>query len=309
VLGPGDAVRIGVSLPVFLSRTAPVPDVPALARQAERLGMDAVWAGDHLSAGMSLLESTVVLAAAAAVTERITIGYAVMLLALRQPAWAAKQIGTLQLLSGNRLALGVGVGGEWPQEWQAAGIAPRERGRRTDAILATLPSLLAGEPTRLGTEPGEPVVTLAPAAPMPPLWVGGGSEHALRRAVRHGAGWLGSMIDPPRLAARVGTLTGLAEQAELPEVPPVGVVVFAALADSGVPPHGDRLAGFLSRIYGLPAEHAAEIVVSGPPALLAERLHQYAAAGASQFVVAPSGPDIAEQYALVARARAALAGM
>lgn len=303
-------IPIGVSLPTMtLPRNGRIPDLAGLARHAEHLGLDAVWAGDHLSAGTPTLDSTVALAAAAAVTERITIGYAVMLLALRQPAWAAKQIGTLQLLSGNRVALGVGVGGEWPQEWQAAGVARRERGRRTDAILEVLPSLLAGEPTRLGTEPGEPVVTLAPAAPMPPVWVGGGSEHALRRAIRHGAGWLPSMISPTRLATRVGTLTALADRAELPRVPPVGVVVFAALSEGEVPPHGDRLAGYLSRIYGVPAEHAAAIVVSGPPTLLAQRLGEYAAAGAGRFVVAASGPDIAEQYALVAQARALLSGI
>jgi alkanesulfonate monooxygenase SsuD/methylene tetrahydromethanopterin reductase-like flavin-dependent oxidoreductase (luciferase family) len=86
----------------------------------------------------------------------------------------------------------------------------RERGRRTDAALAVLARLIAGEPTRLADLPGQPVVTLAPAAPVPPILVGGNSEAALRRAAAYGDGWFPSQITPAALAAGAAKLRQLA---------------------------------------------------------------------------------------------------
>lgn len=89
--------RVGAQLPIHAAYPGgEIADVRRFARHAEQVGLDVVWAGDHLTTGFRLLESTVALTAAAAVTERLQIGYAVMLLALRQPAWAAKQIVSLQ---------------------------------------------------------------------------------------------------------------------------------------------------------------------------------------------------------------------
>lgn len=295
-------VEVGVSLPVFLARTGGgVPDLAGVARHAEDVGLDAVWCGDHLTTGAPLIESTVALSVAAAVTERVRLGFAVMLLALRQPAWAAKQIASVQLVSGNRLTLGVGVGGQWPEEWTAGGVDLAGRGRRTDAILAALPGLLAGEPTRLTTEPGEPEVTLAPGVPMPPVWAGGLSEAALRRAVRFGQGWLGSLITPDQLGEFAGKLAELAGAAGV-GTPEVGTIVFATLSERDTVT-GDGFAGYLTKTYGLPPEQAARIVVAGTPARLAGRLDEYRAAGASRIVVATIGGDVRGQYDLVAEAR------
>lgn len=99
------SLEIGVILPTSSPQPgqAILGDVRESARHAEELGLDSVWSTDHLIAGAPMLDSSVVLATAAAVTERITVGYNVMLLALRPVAWAAKQINTLQLVSNNRL--------------------------------------------------------------------------------------------------------------------------------------------------------------------------------------------------------------
>lgn len=85
-------------------------DVRESARFAEEIGLDSVWSTDHMIASGPMLDSSVVLATAAAVTERITVGFNVMLLALRPVAWAAKQVNTLQLVSGNRWFLGSAQG-------------------------------------------------------------------------------------------------------------------------------------------------------------------------------------------------------
>ena len=99
-----------------------------------------------------MLDSTVVLATAAAVTDRITIGFGVMLLALRPVAWAAKQISTLQYVSGDRIVLGVGTGNPAHGDigWRAADVPYENRGPLTDEALRVLPGLVTGQATVLG---------------------------------------------------------------------------------------------------------------------------------------------------------------
>jgi Luciferase-like monooxygenase len=101
VLRLGVTIKIGVILPTSTpDPTKPIlGDVRASARLAGEAGLDSVWSTDHLVASAPILDSTVVLATAAAVTDRITIGFGVMPLALRPVAWAAKQIATLQQVS------------------------------------------------------------------------------------------------------------------------------------------------------------------------------------------------------------------
>lgn len=118
---------------------------------------------------------------AAAVTQRIQIGFAVMLLALRHPARTVKQLTSLQVISRGRLVLGVGGGGENPPEWQAATVPIAERGRRTDAILAALPEMLQGRRAELADPVAAVIPELAPTGASPPIWIGGRSDSALRR--------------------------------------------------------------------------------------------------------------------------------
>jgi alkanesulfonate monooxygenase SsuD/methylene tetrahydromethanopterin reductase-like flavin-dependent oxidoreductase (luciferase family) len=130
---------IGVFLPSLSERKAAVPDPVAAAVHAESLGFESVWVVDQLVAGTGnpILDSTLVLAGAAAVTERIGLALGVLVVPLRQRAWIAKQVTTLQHLSGGRLVLGLGVGGDrHDQSWQAVGVPRSERGRRLDATLA-----------------------------------------------------------------------------------------------------------------------------------------------------------------------------
>ncbi|MEZ0292208.1 MAG: LLM class flavin-dependent oxidoreductase, partial [Solirubrobacteraceae bacterium] len=168
--------RWGVLLPTFdPHRTGGALPTLEAARLAEAAGFDAVWAGDHLACPAPVLDAPTCLAAAAAVTERVELGIAVLQLGLRQPAWAAKQLATLDALSGGRLALGVGVGGEFPEEFAAAGVTHRDRGARLDELLGVLPDLLTGRPVRhSGPALQLDVPALEPAMPAPPrLLVGG----------------------------------------------------------------------------------------------------------------------------------------
>ncbi|GGS05700.1 N5,N10-methylene tetrahydromethanopterin reductase [Streptomyces humidus] len=313
-------LHTGVSLPISGDD---IPDVTATARYAESAGFDSVWVGDHLADGRPLLESTLALAAAAAVTTRVRVGLGVLQLALRQPVWAAKQIATLQCLSGGRLVLGVGTGGSVPAEWRAAGIALDGRGRRTDRVLAALPGLLTGQRTPLaglvprpggtpagsgspGTADAPEEVTLAPAVPRPPLWIGGGSGRALRRVAEYGDAWLAAATPPGELADAGGRLGELAAQYGRP-APQVAALVIAA----GVREHGERaagqLAGFLSARLGMDPGRAARAAVAGGPAAIAERLDAYRAAGVHHVVLAPFGTDWRRQFDVFAEARQLLA--
>ncbi|MFC7591703.1 LLM class flavin-dependent oxidoreductase [Nonomuraea antimicrobica] len=144
-------LEIGVILPgVAVQRREGITPAAA-ARHVEDVGLDGVWHGDHLAIGAPTLDAPIVLATAATATSRIRIGTSVFVPAIRPLAWAAKQIATLQYVSGDRLVLGVGSGGGAGQ-WAAAGVTYAQRGRRTDTALELLPRLLAGEPTRLPYE-------------------------------------------------------------------------------------------------------------------------------------------------------------
>jgi Luciferase-like monooxygenase len=107
-----------------------------------------VFVGDHLISVRPLLDSVVTLATAAAVTERIRLGFGVMVVPLRHPAWVAKQVASLQHLSGNRVILGLGSGGRvhGMAGWEAVRVPFAAGGRRLDAALDVLPRLIAGEP-------------------------------------------------------------------------------------------------------------------------------------------------------------------
>jgi alkanesulfonate monooxygenase SsuD/methylene tetrahydromethanopterin reductase-like flavin-dependent oxidoreductase (luciferase family) len=174
---------IGVFLPSLSHRDANVADPIAAAREAEALGFESAWVIDQLVAGTghSILDSGTVLSAAAAVTNRILLGYGVLIVPLREPAWVAKHVATLQRLSGDRVILGVGVGDDrHAASWEAVGVARSERGGRLDAALAVLPDLIAGK--------GVDRTQLLPGATVPPIVVGGQSEAAVTRATTHDGG-------------------------------------------------------------------------------------------------------------------------
>ncbi len=142
-----------------------------------------------------------------------------MLLGLRAPAWAAKQLQTIDHLAGpGRLRLGVGVGGEFPEEFEAAGVNVRERGARLDDALNVLPDLLCGRPVEYD---GRAVSVRSPAlgpavASLPPVYIGGRGEPALRRAARVGDAWLPMWLSPSKVAERSAQLAEIALENDRP---------------------------------------------------------------------------------------------
>jgi alkanesulfonate monooxygenase SsuD/methylene tetrahydromethanopterin reductase-like flavin-dependent oxidoreductase (luciferase family) len=300
--------EIGVSLPEVLPPGTALPDVPGLARVAEQAGLDGVWAADRLVNGdLSTLDPAVTLAAAAAVTSRVDIGFAVLVPSLRPLAWAAKQVATLAHLAGPRLRLGVAAGAGPDTEYQLAGFDRAERGRRTGDFLRLLPSLLGGQPTPVPELPGQPVAQLRPAVPVPPVWVGGQGPAALRRAVRYGDGWLSGLPTPEEFADTRARLFDLADQAGRPR-PRTGVGLHAALGPRPGPELKQRTVAALRTAYGLPAERAGQVAVAGTPAEVAGQLARYVAAGADLIVVVCDPEPAPDAWELLAQARQLLRG-
>lgn len=302
-------VRWGVLLPTFDAlHSGRTPPLIEGARMAEELGFDAGWVGDHLSCNVPVLESAVALAAAAAVTERVSLGFSVMLLALRAPAWNAKQIQTIDALSGGRLELGVGIGGEHPEEFEAAGVPLAERGARVDEILTILPDLLLGRPVEhVGGKLEVRAPALAPALPrMPRLLIGGRREAALRRAARFGDAWLPIWLSPEVISDRRDALAELAGARGRP-APSITLLILTRV-DDALARSRKVAAEHLQGQYRLSLEAVERWAALGPVARVAEQLEAYVEAGVSEFILMPLGGDPLAQYERFAELRAALSG-
>jgi alkanesulfonate monooxygenase SsuD/methylene tetrahydromethanopterin reductase-like flavin-dependent oxidoreductase (luciferase family) len=297
----GDLKRFGVGTGSAAARLA------VAARHVEDLGFESVWTADLIIGdGTPAIEAVVTLTTAAAVTERVRVGFGVLVLPLRPVVWTAAQIASLQHLSGNRVLLGIGSGG-FPGSpfWRAAGVPGRERGALTDMALDVLPRLISGQPTILAGDES-PLVTLAPPAEVPPILVGGNSGTAMRRSVTRGFGWFPSLLTPETLRARLVKLREMTGRDGLPQ-PEITVGGHAmAGKENATQPARAEFARRLVDVHRLPAGEAANVPLYGTPGQIAERLASYAAAGASRVVLGLDGDDWMHQCELLAEARTML---
>ncbi|MCG5212879.1 LLM class flavin-dependent oxidoreductase [Streptosporangium sp. KLBMP 9127] len=304
-------LKIGISLPTMAEVLPLGPGAVAeAARRAESSGLDSVGAADVLIGdGTVSLESIAVVATAAAVTQRVSLDFGVLSLPTRPTAMLAAQIQTLQYLSQGRIRLGVGLGGFAGSPFWAAVNAPAKgRGRLVDVALEELPRLIAGEPTPVGPGPDQPIVTLAPGTPVPPIMIGGGDGDAvLRRVVAHGDFWLPSFMTPGQVAAAAARLRDLAESSGRRRPPGIQIGVHAVLGDDPA----DRTAREamwreLGPAFAMTPEQIAEATITGGPAEAAERLAAYAEVGIDEVGIGVHSGDYLRQLDLIAEVRALL---
>ena len=269
------------------------------ARLIEELGFDGAWVGDHLACPSPLLDAMGCLTAAAAVTERIALGFSVLLLGLRPPAWTAKQLVTLDALApGGRLRLGVGVGGEFPEEFAAAGVPLERRGRRVDETLAVLGDLLAGRPVHYQGSvisvdvdaPPAPDHGLSPAiATLPPIYTAGRGEPALRRAARYADFWMPMWLSPESIAKRLDTLAELAAAANRPRPRLASLILVHADRDRARAREQADI--HLRGQYGMGLDRVEHWTGLGSAEQLTEQLAAYVAVGVEEFILMPLGAD------------------
>ncbi len=179
-------MKLGVFLPTYLlpgEENRHGEQIRRFAVHAEELGFDSLFATDHLLTAqrfyrVSWTEPMVTLSFAAAVTTRIALGTSILVLPTHNPVVLAKEIATLQHLSGGRFIYGVGTGW-YPPEFEATGGTSGQRGRRTDEVLnASMQVLNAPDQTYQGTFHQFSNITVEPLAQVPPVWVAGGRQFA-----------------------------------------------------------------------------------------------------------------------------------
>jgi len=195
------------------------------ARRAEQAGFESVWIGDHIAlpdehnGRRPRLEAVVAIAHLAAVTSRVRLGFGVLVLPQRQPVLLARQLSSIDILSGGRLTVGIGVGYVEP-ELRALGVSLADRGARTDEYLAAMRVLWTEpEPSFQGRFVSfEGVYQQPPPVqrPHPPIVVGGHSEAACRRAAMTAHGWYGVYLDVEEAADALSRLREVAARCDRP---------------------------------------------------------------------------------------------
>jgi probable F420-dependent oxidoreductase len=256
--------------------------VLALAREGERLGLHSAMIADHVvfpvtsesaypytldrrhPSGGDALETFSILGVVAGATERLRLVTSVLVLPYRNPVLTAKMVASLDVLSGGRVTLGVGVG--WlREEFEALGAPDFEkRGAVSDEWIAILkrlwtrsPASFEGKFYRFTDIRAEP---LPLQKPHPPIWVGGHSPAALRRTARHGDGWhpvgaiAASPLPPEEMVRHLDTLKRLTE-AEGRDFSALTISYKAPLYDAAVPDRDGARRSF----SGTPQEIAADI--------------------------------------------------
>jgi probable F420-dependent oxidoreductase len=231
-------LRIGAKLP----NSGPLPQalgIPAMARALEAAGFDSLWVADHVVLPRSIdshypfaadgratwpsdspyVEALIALALAASVTERATLGTAVLVLPLRSPVMFAKQAASIDTASGGRLRLGVGAG--WlKEEFDALNVPFADRGARTEEWIELARDCWTATPAAHESEryslPANVLMVPPPERPIPFL-MGGHSRLALERAGRLTDGWLGQQalpeIDTGELVAAAASMRQAARDA------------------------------------------------------------------------------------------------
>jgi probable F420-dependent oxidoreductase len=283
-------VPIGVAIPQTFGGPIDTRRIRDFLRRAEALDVHSVWVVEQILGSMASLEPVHLLTYAAAVTERVRLGSAVLLTALRSPVHLAKSLATLDQLSHGRLIVGVGLGGS-TQVYPAHGLnAARRTARFAEGLrlmkrLWTEPRVtMAGEFFKLDDASMQPKPV---QHPHPPLWFGGHHPQALRRAVELGDGFMGAgSASTAAFAEHVTCLRGiLAEAGRDPSSFPIGKRVYIAV-DRDRARAGKRLAEWFGAFYGRPAL-AEEVSVWGEPEACVDGLRAVLAAGAGFLMLNP----------------------
>ncbi len=295
-------LRIGAQLAAL-----PPGEARALASRLERLGYDSLWVPDHIAFHYPIYEALAHLAFLAAVTERVRLGTSVFLLPLRSAGLAAKQIATIDVLSGGRITMGVGIGGEARVEYDLCGVPHGERGARASEAIRVMKRLWSGgqvdfegrfnrfKTVRIDPPPAQPGG--------PPIWVGGRSEAALRRAARLGDGYVSYVFTPKRIRAALEVIHREAEAAGRAlrnfEVAHLFFITVRPSYEDAL----DQATAILSARYNQDfREPARKYAILGPPADCAEQLRRFAEAGVQNLILSPIVPagEMVDQFEILA---------
>jgi alkanesulfonate monooxygenase SsuD/methylene tetrahydromethanopterin reductase-like flavin-dependent oxidoreductase (luciferase family) len=273
-----------------------IDELVQMVEQVDRCDFDSLWVGDHISMPIPFLDPLQQIAQAAVISRRLTFGVGVYLLPLRNFAPVAKQVSTLDLMTEGRLIFGVGVGGEFPKEYEASGIPHSERGARLSDGIRVLKKFWSGAPvTHESPFLKFENVAMRPTPWQkggPPIWCGGRSKPALRRAARIGDGWHSYAITSDMYRDGLALIKETAEEVGRSFSPfGTGHLLFARVSDD-YESALDEAADHLSTRYNMNMRPAAKRYGAiGTPQDVAEAIRNFYEAGVRHITL-----DIAGVY-------------
>lgn len=295
--------RLRVGLQTLHRRSEPAsgpwqPRIDALVALVERLdagGFDSLWSGDHVAFTLPILDPLLQLAQAAVASRRLLLGTSVYLLPLRHPANAAKLAASLDHLTEGRFIFGVGLGGEFPKEYEVCGVPLAERGARMSEAIAVLRTLWRGEPaTHHGRFFDFADVAMQPPPRQPggpPIWCGGRSEAALRRTGRLADGWMAYVVTPERYVSALATIAEAAEEAGRTFTTFGTSHLLFTRVDATYERALDVATENLSHRYAMDfREPAKRYAALGSPQQVAERIRAFYDAGVRHVIIDLLGP-------------------
>jgi probable F420-dependent oxidoreductase len=251
-------------------------------------GVDSLWQTDRVVSREPMLECMTAMAAQAGRTRRIKFGMNVVSLALRDPVLLAKQCATIDVLSEGRLLPAFGIGSPRAPEWAALHVDTRTRGRKTDEGLEIIGRLwredsvdFAGEHYRL---------TGASISPKPvqadlPMWIGGGSEAAIKRTARVGTGWQGGPEAPAEAGRIVAAIKAAAAEAGRSIDEDHYGASFPFYFGRSTPGLQKAMEAYTKRT----GNDASTYFAVGDASVIVGRIAEYVAAGVSKFILRPVG--------------------
>lgn len=304
---------MALSMPkIFVPAGGADDRIVAWAQQAEAMGFDGVFVGDHVTFYGSGSDALIKLAPIAAVTERLELQTCVYLLALRHPTPVALQAAMVDQLSRGRLIMGIGIGGEDPDEWWACGVDPKTRARRTDESMQVLRSLWTQEETSFSGKYFKLDSVRMRPKPFRPggvvMQVGGRSDAALRRTARYADGWTGIWVSVRRFTEAGERIAEFAAEAGRGDVAfPRGMQVWMGVDEDRAAAR-EKVAGSMQAFYRLPFEAFEKYTPYGTPAEVAAFIAPYVEAGCRHlnFVIADDPDAVLERAASVRDALATL---
>ncbi len=294
------SVEFGVAIPSSKG-------IPEFAQKAERMGFDYLTSGEHMMFHGPVANSLIALSVAAGATSRIKLMSSVVLIPLYTPMVVAKLASVLDVASNGRYHMGIGIGGEFPKEFEAVGVPVKQRGSRTNEALEVIKRLWTEKDVTFeGRYTKFSGVTISPSPvqkPHPPIWVAGRKEPAMRRAAIYGDGWLPYMYTPEMLHESLEKIRQFGKEAgrDLSHFRP-GLFIFASVykdRDFAIQQAAKALGGTYAQDF---SKIAARYTLSGGVEDCRKRLKEYVDAGARSVMLswACRHEDIDENMKLVA---------
>ena len=278
-------MRFAIAIPQFCADGEFDPDAfRAYFTRAEQLGYDSAWAQENTLGASPVLGPAEVMTYAAACTQRLRLGCVVFVSTLHSPVHLAKSMSTIDQLSGGRLDVGVGTGGKG-RPFAAFGVDPQRYVARFNEGVTLMKALWTQERVTFDGEfwqlNGAAMEPKPVQKPHPPVWFGGSSEPALRRAVRLGNGFFGAGSTPTAaFAGQVQFVRATLAQAGRDAASfPIAKRVYVAL-DSDAGRARKRMNAALEGLYGRRVAAIEAAAVAGTPADCVREVREVADAGA-----------------------------